>query len=76
MGKLNQPTPKKNTLLWQIGTFIYGLVILINEKFSMIEGLGLEVRTENAIKITGVVLYFLFTQFNFKQTLSNLNHKT
>lgn len=73
MGKLNQATPKKNTVLWQIGSFLYALVILLNENFSMIAGLGLEAKTEASIKIAGVFIYFLFTYFNFKQTLSNLN---
>lgn len=73
MGKLNQPTPKRNTLLWKIGSFVYALVILLNENFSMVAALGLEARTEASIKIAGVFIYFLFTYFNFKQTLSNLN---
>lgn len=73
MSKLNQPTPKKNTYLWKLGSFIYALVILLNENFSAIAGLGLEPRTESTIKIAGVLIYFLFTYFNFSKTLSNLN---
>lgn len=73
MGKLNQPTPKRNTLLWKIGTFFYGLIALLNENFSVIAGFGLEPKTEAIIKIAGIFIYFLFTYFNFKQTLSNLN---
>jgi hypothetical protein len=73
MSTLNEPTPVRNILTWQIGSFVYGLIILFNENAYLLSGLGLNQKTENWIKITGVLLYFLFTHFNFKK--STINHK-
>lgn len=71
MKKLNQPTPVLNTILWKIGSFIYGLIIVLNENYVAIQGLGFTEKTESLIKIFGAVAYFLFTFFNFNQTTLN-----
>lgn len=68
MSKLNEPTPVINTALWKIGSFVYGLIILLNENSGMLSGLGLSTLTESYIKIFGAVAYFLFTYFNFNQS--------
>ncbi|SDX36990.1 hypothetical protein [Flavobacterium degerlachei] len=68
MQPLNQPTPKINTILWKLGSFIYALIILLNQNLSMLHGLGFKETTENWIKVAGAFLYFLFTYFNFNQT--------
>jgi hypothetical protein len=67
--KLSQSTPKFNVLLWQIGTFLYTLSIFINDNRGMLSELGISPETESKIKIAGVVIYFLFTYFNFNQTI-------
>lgn len=72
MKKLNQPTPPFYTFLWKLGSFVYGLIIILNENFVAIQGLGFSEKTESMIKIAGAVLYFLFTFFNFNQTTSNI----
>lgn len=73
MSKLNQPTPEKYTWLWKTGSFIYAFVILLNENYSIITSLGLNQSTEERIRAAGIFIYFLFTYFNFNQTLkSNL----
>ncbi|SDZ90657.1 hypothetical protein SAMN05443667_101243 [Flavobacterium gillisiae] len=68
MSKLNAPTPVLNTFLWKLGSFVYALIILFNQNANMVSGLGLTEKTENYIKIFGVVSYFLFTYFNFNQS--------
>lgn len=68
MSKLNQKTPLLNTILWKLGSFVYGLIIILNENIGMLSGLGLSVSTESWIKIFGVLAYFLFTYFNFNQS--------
>lgn len=67
--KLSKATPKRNVLLWQIGTFLYTLSIFINENRGMLSELGISTEAESKIKIAGVVIYFLFTYFNFNQTI-------
>ena len=71
MKKINQPTPVANTILWKIGTFVYAVVIFLNQNLGMLSELGLTERTENWIKITGAFLYFLFTYYNFNQSTYN-----
>lgn len=66
--KLNQPTPKRNTRLWQIGTFFYALVIFINQNFELITQFGFSIAIENRIKIFGAFAYFFFTYFQFSQS--------
>lgn len=73
MKKLNQPTPITNTVIWKLGSFLYALIILLNENSGMISGLGFTAKTESYIKIFGAVAYFLFTYFNFNQ--STYSHK-
>ena len=68
MPKLNQPTPRKNVFFWKIGSFVYALIILLNQNLSMISGLGFSTKTESYIKIAGAFMYFLFTYFNFNQS--------
>jgi hypothetical protein len=68
MSKLNQPTPVFNTILWKLGSFVYALIILLNQNLGMLSGLGLSELTESWIKIFGAVAYFLFTYFNFNQS--------
>lgn len=70
MKPLNQPTPEKYTWLWKLGSFLYALVILLNENYGMITSLGLQPKTEGTIRIAGVLLYFLFTYFNFSKTFN------
>lgn len=71
MEPLNQPTPVANTLLWKAGTFLYALIIFLNQNLGMLSVLGLTETTENWIKITGAFLYFLFTYYNFNQSTYN-----
>lgn len=65
--KLTQPTPKLNVILWYLGTFFYALSVFINENTGTIAELGLTHESESRIKIAGIVMYFLFTYFNFNQ---------
>ncbi|WP_163398145.1 hypothetical protein [Flavobacterium fluviatile] len=65
--KLTQATPKLNVILWYLGSFFYALSIFINENRGTISELGLTYETESRIKIAGIILYFLFTYFNFNQ---------
>lgn len=71
MQPLNQPTPKINTVLWKIGSFVYALIILLNQNLNMVSGLGFKETTEGWIKVAGAFIYFLFTYFNFNQTTYN-----
>ena len=66
--KLSEPTPEFYTILWQIGTFLYALIVFINENTAGITELGLSAEFERYVKIFGLVGYFLFTYFNFNQT--------
>lgn len=68
MSNLEQPTPEKNVLMWKIGTFLYGLVILVNENLDTIAGLGIPPEWESRIKLAGAVMYFGFTYFHFNKT--------
>lgn len=73
MSKLNEPTPVINTVMWKLGSFVYALIILLNENIGMLSGLGLADQTESYIKIFGAVAYFLFTYFNFNQSTYSPN---
>jgi hypothetical protein len=72
---LNQPTPKHNTLLWQLGTFFYALVIFINQNFELISMMGFSTAVENQIKFYGAFAYFLFTYYQFSQSTFDQKNK-
>lgn len=68
MGKLNEPTPQKNTVIWKIGTAIFLLSMFINESFAVIDALGFSEKTENLIKTIGAFVYTLMTFYNFHKS--------
>jgi len=70
MDPLTKATPKANVLLWKAGTLLYALVLFLNHNTEVIACLKLESITEERIKIAGMVIYALFTYFNFSQKTS------
>ncbi|MFY0481670.1 hypothetical protein ACI6PS_03620 [Flavobacterium sp. PLA-1-15] len=68
MGKLNEPTPEKNTLLWKIGTAIFLMSMFINESFAVIDALGFSEKTENYIRSIGAFVYVIVTFYNFHKS--------
>lgn len=64
---VEEPTANKpKRVFWELGSFVYAMVIFINENFDTISSLGLSTKTEKIIKAFGLIAYFLFTYFNFK----------
>lgn len=68
MGKLNEPTPKGNTLIWKITTIIFLLSIFINENLAVIDALGFSENTENLIRSIGAFVYAAVTFYNFHKS--------
>ena len=68
MSKLNQPTPRENTFLWKVGSLFYFISVFINEQYSLICELGFNENTEKLIRIVGILVYGLFTFYNFNKS--------
>ena len=68
MGKLNEPTPEKNTLIWKIATALFLISMFINESFAVIDALGFSENTENLIRSIGAFVYAAVTFYNFHKS--------
>ena len=71
MSNLTQPTPKKNVNFWKIASFLYAVIIFLNENISSIHDIGFSEATEKRIKVIGIIAYFFVTYFNFNAINKN-----
>lgn len=66
--RLAAATPAGSVLQWIFITMLYGVGILVNEHFDLIQSLGLDAQTEAFVRLMGAYLYIVLTTLQFQRT--------